>query len=491
MMLGNRRLRLLYLALAGMDMAALLPWLTVLAILWARNGDARALMLQAMLTQNPLYLFVLFWATMQLYMLMADLLNRWEITGGLYAVAVLSLLTLTSLIGVRLLLYPTLAVADFRWLYETIWSLINIVTGVRGEILLILLNYFLWMRVARYIDRSFTFFSVGLSFRLGMLLTVIGSTLLSYWGNASGPAITYLVIFFAFGLCAVALARIDQKAVGAANSSGALLPWDRFAQLWVVIVLVLTAALSIARVYTPATLRIVLGWFAPVGQMFQWILTGFAWVLFWLLTPVLEWLAARMQEMMPLAEPLQMGENAPELQPLTLMEAVQEIALLRYCIAAAIIFAALIMVIIFFTRMQRRERTAEAEDTATEGMLQPGAINLGLNRLKDWLAMLGRYGVGSQLLAAISVENIYANLTRVARQRGFPRHPSQGPDHYLPRLMLAFPDHDAELMQVTAAYMRVRYAERPISPAELDDLRAAYAAITAPPDAKRGEQTAK
>ena len=42
MILTNRRLRLLYLALAGMDMAVLLPWLTNVSIFWARNGDLRA-----------------------------------------------------------------------------------------------------------------------------------------------------------------------------------------------------------------------------------------------------------------------------------------------------------------------------------------------------------------------------------------------------------------------------------------------------------------
>lgn len=481
MILGNRRLRLLYLAMAGMDMAVLLPWLTVLAIAWARSGDPGALRLEAMLTQNPLVIFIILWATMQLYMLIADLLNEWEISGGLYAAAIIGVLTLTSLLSVRILLYPTLAIGDFLWLRETIFAIINLIAGVRGEVLLILLNYFMWMRVARYMDRSLTFFGVGLGFRLGMLLVVGGSTMLSYWGNENNAAIVYMIIFFAFGLCAVALARIDQKAVGASNSSGALLPWNRFAQLWVVIAGVLATALAAATFYTPPILRAVLGWFAPVGQLFQWLLTGLAYVIFLALTPLLEWLMARVQAMMANAEPQPLGELAPPPEPLSMTEAVQEFAMLQYCIVGVIIFVALMLVVIFFTRMRRRERTSEQEDVTTEGGLRPGAINLGLDRLKDWFALLGRYGLGSQLLAAISVENIYANLTRLARRKGFPRHPSQGPDHYLPRLLEAFPGHEAELNAVTNAYMRVRYADRPITEAELDDVRAAYAAITAPP----------
>jgi hypothetical protein len=122
--------------------------------------------------------------------------------------------------------------------------------------------------------------------------------------------------------------------------------------------------------------------------------------------------------------------------------------------------------------------------------LQPGGLRLGLDRLKDWFALLGRYGVSSQLLAAISVENIYANLVRIARRKGYPRHPSQGPDRYLPQLILAFEGHEAELTAITTAYMRVRYAERPITPEELDALRAAYAVVTAPPERPAGERRA-
>ena len=482
MILGNRRLRLLYLAMAGMDMAVLLPWLTTLAILWARSGDARARQLEAMLTQNPLYLFVILWATMQLYMLIADLLNEREISGGMYAVTIIGILAITSLLAVRFLLYPDSSAGDFRWLRETILAIVNLVEGVRGEILLIVLNYFLWMRVARYIDRSLTFFGIGVSFRLGMLLVVVGSTLLSYWGNETSSAIVYMCIFFAFGLCAVALARIDQKAVGAANSSGALLPWDRFAQLWLVIAGVLAVSLTAATYYTPPILRTVLGWFAPVGKLLQWLLMAVAYVTFLILTPLLEWLIARMQAMMADADPQPLGELLPTPEPLALTDVVQEFAMIRYCIAGAIVLIALAIVVVFFTRMARRVRTSEQEDVSNEGGLRPGGINLGLNRLKDWFAMLGRYGLGSQLLAAISVENIYANLSRVARRKGFPRHPSQGPEHYLPRLMQAFPGHARQLNAITAAYMRVRYADRPITPQELDDLRAAYTMITTAPE---------
>jgi hypothetical protein len=339
----------------------------------------------------------------------------------------------------------------------------------------------LWWRVAGYTDRSLTFTGVGLSFRLGMLLVIAGSALLSSWSGESSSAILYLLIFFAFGLIAVALARIDQKAIGAANSSGALLPWDRFAQLWLVTLSILAAALAIATVYTPAVLRSVLSWFGPAGLLLQWLLAQIAFMIFWLLTPLLEWLAARIQAMMAEAPPVELPENVPPPEPVGLGEVVQQFTLLRYCIGAAILFVALALILFFFVRMAQRERSGDQEETdLTEGGLRPGGFRLGLDRLKNWFALLGRYGGGSQLLAAISVENIYANLARLARRKGYPRHPAQGPDRYLPVLNQAFPGYEAELAAITTAYLHVRYAERPITPQELESLRAAYLTIITP-----------
>jgi hypothetical protein len=147
-----------------------------------------------------------------------------------------------------------------------------------------------------------------------------------------------------------------------------------------------------------------------------------------------------------------------------------------------VIAAALIILYVLFVRATRRIRRADPEeaDFDDEG-LRPGRIDLGLDRLAAWLKRLGRYGMGQQLLAAITVENIYANLTRLARRRGFPRAASEDPTRYLARLYLAFPDHRPELDAITAAYLVVHYAERPIQPDELARVRAAYEAVIAEP----------
>lgn len=483
MILTNRRIRLLYLALAAMDMAVFLPWLSILVNFWADHGDSHSRVLQSLLTQNPLLIFLTFWGIMIFYMWITDLLNEWNISGGLYIIAIFGVLVITSLLLVRFLLFSYLAINDFLWLQQIFDAFLNLISGIRGELLLILTNYFLWMRVARYTDRSLTFLAIGVSFRLGMLLVVTGATLLAYWSGQSYASLLYIILFFAFGLSAVALARIDQKAIGSANSSGALLPWDRYAQIWLVIIGVLAASYAIAAVYTPQTIRTFLGFFSPVVRLLQWFVTGAVFFMFLLLTPFLEWLERQIQSLVPVPQQLQQQQPQATPEPLKLQDVAQNYDLLRYCLIATVVFVAVVLILLFLTRMTRRTRVSEDEETSTEGNLRPGGIRLGLDRLKDWFALLGRYGVGSQLLAAISVENIYANLSRLARKEGYPRRPAQGPDRYLSTLMQAFPGHEAELTSITAAYMRVRYAERPITQEELDDLRAAYAAVIAPPDA--------
>jgi hypothetical protein len=90
-----------------------------------------------------------------------------------------------------------------------------------------------------------------------------------------------------------------------------------------------------------------------------------------------------------------------------------------------------------------------------------------------------RYGIGRSLLAAISVQNLYANITRLASKRGFPRPPATPPDRYLPTLEQAFPNSEAELARLTNAYMRVHYGEVPATDEEMQQLRDDYAHVRA------------
>jgi hypothetical protein len=124
-------------------------------------------------------------------------------------------------------------------------------------------------------------------------------------------------------------------------------------------------------------------------------------------------------------------------------------------------------------RSGHREEEAE-EELEEEVTLGGGTLGRGWRWLRDKVGLVRRFGVGRELLAAISVQNMYANLCRLAGRRGYPRHPAQPPDRYLPVLVEAFGGHDKALSRLTAAYMRVHYGDRAVSFGELARLRGDY-----------------
>jgi len=149
---------------------------------------------------------------------------------------------------------------------------------------------------------------------------------------------------------------------------------------------------------------------------------------------------------------------------------------LRYLLVLLAIALALGLVLVFLERMRARpEEHEESEvERGEELSLGGAALARGVRWLRDMAGLVRRFGLSQQLLAAISVQNLYANLCRLARQSGYPRHPAQPPDDYLPVLAQAFPGQPEALARITAAYMRVHYGDLPVSPAELAQLRQDY-----------------
>jgi hypothetical protein len=139
-----------------------------------------------------------------------------------------------------------------------------------------------------------------------------------------------------------------------------------------------------------------------------------------------------------------------------------------------------VFLLLFLERVRRERGRTEGEDERLErATFGAGILRRGLIALRDAAGLTRRFGFGRQLLAAISVQNIYANLSRIARRHGHPRMPAQPPDDYLPVLRRVFPGHEAELQRITAAYMQVHYGDRPVATDELASLRTDYRAVRA------------
>ncbi len=483
MLLTDRRRALTFAFLAGMEVAAVLP----LALFFAAGR------IEGVLSQ-PLLTFAAAWIAMLGLMLVVDLLSRSEMRSPLYEILLLTLVLVTTLLGVRLLLYATLPLGDLTWLGNTWRAVVNFTGGVRPELLLVLLGGLLWWRVVNMTSREMGFWSIGVSFRLAVLLLLIGGGLLATRNgtaaNAAGTraALICLWLFFATGLAAVALARLDEKATSQAqqSSAGAALPWSRLGQLLGATGVALAASGAVALLLTPARVRVVLGWFSWLWNLLGLVIIGVLTALLWLIAPLMDALIEFFRSALLAMEqnPQQGGESAQpffdESTYVPFTQLVREYAALRYALVALVVLIAVAILLLFLGRMRARRLALEAEAATQENLpLDPNFLRRGWQHLRNLANLAQRFRPGEGLLDAISVENVYANLSRTARDRGFPRQPAQPATRYLPDLVRAFPGNAAEVTRITRAYERVHYGGRRPSAEALSQTRADYEAIQA------------
>ena len=482
MIFTNRRIRLIFIALAGMEAVVLAPFLLLLFRvdwLWREGGSLLAI--------PPLSLVIFVWLGLLGMIAAIDLLGRGALSDQHYRLVIVGLVLLTGLLGVRLLVYRGTGIISLGWLAETVDGVVNFHRGLRPAAFLLFFTGFLWLRASSASGRLLTFFSVGVSFRLGVLLILLGGGILAARFPGQVSAATLLVtLFVGLGLLAVSLARSDEKAEGAAGSTGAALPWDRLVQLALAVALTVGIALALAGFFAPDRIHAILAFFSPLwnllGELFFLLLLALGFVLERVVRWVFAWLAPLLAES-NLAETLEevfwQFSFRPDVQenPVPAAGPANETLFLWLRAAFALVVLAVLVGIVYLLVMRHRARprSDEEEIAAAESLSFGGdALRWGWRRLRTLAGLVRRYGLGRNLLDAISVENLYANLCRLARQRGQPRQPSEPPDGYLPRLALAFPGHDTSLAQITEAYMRVYYGEQAVSGEELASLRAVY-----------------
>lgn len=492
MILSNRRHRILYISLAAMDVACLLPYVLTW-IYRARRWDEFPLRaLSAQVLANPLALFVFCWLLMIGYMVAADLINRRQLDSPQREIVIIGLVIATSFAGIRLFLYPPTGVTDTGWMAETWATIVDFSEGITPPLLFILINAFLWLRVAMVADRELSFFGVGVSFRLGMLLSILGGALLSTVGGQDpGVSLIYLLLFFGFGLVAIALARIDEKAIGDTISPGTDVPPPRLAEISALTLTILALSVGIQTLIGPGLIRTIIGVFDPLWRAIGWILTWGLLALFLVIGPILERMMLALERLASDAEPIQPAIAPPLPTDFAGVETLmREWTVLRYCFVIGAAIAIVAVLWFFFIQPEEEQRAPDEEEPArneTRAGMAPGLPSL--DKLREWLNLLRRYGASQRLLHAISVQNMYANISRLARRRGYPRLPSQPPDAYLPQLALAFPGEEPRLERMTAAYMRVHYGDLSIDEGELRELREDYVRITeAPPPQEEGKE---
>lgn len=494
MLFSNRRVRLIFTALTGMEAAALTPWLLLLfsaGLLW-RNADA-------LRSIPPLTLFLSLWIGLLGMLLAVDVLSHSKLSDTRYRLAVLGLIAGTALLGVRVLVVDA-PLLDLRWLGGTVDALVNFHRGLRPAAIIFLLVIFLWMRGATLSSREINFADVSLSFRFGLLLLLFsGGFVAARLPDGPASAVALIALFLTLGLVAVSLARTDEKAIAAHDQQGGFLSWPRALELLVMVGVTVGLALLLSAFFTPQRLLAILQIFEPVwallGRLLQVLLyvfavaaEGVARLLIYLLGPFFtnvdlgaawEEFGRRLAQTRPDIE-----EQPPALEEWRYARLLG--LFVRVLLVGGFVVGLLWLVYIFLERRRHSQDTSGTEKTSPEAMTFGGnALGRAWDQLKNLAGLVQRYGLGRELLDAVSVENMYANLSRLARERGQPRDPSQPPDAYLPRLRQAFPGQEEALARLTDAYMQVHYGDAPLPPEKIAALRQEYETVraTEAPDA--------
>jgi hypothetical protein len=410
-------------------------------------------------------------------MLALELLNRLAVDSPVYELSVLALILLTSLLIVRFCLYEGTPIGDFLWLGNTVYAMFYFGEGMRLELALILANLFLWQRAISATRRPLSFFSVGFNFRLGVLLLVLSASLFNYFIGQS--VISLIWVYFGLGLTAVALTRVRDKTT-AAQSVGRALPPRRLAQVFLSVGLTVGIAAWFSLLYTPDKIKAFLRWLNPLWTALGYVLWWAMALVFIPLEPLLLWLMKIFRNI-NWGEVLEMigGEEEMRFEPGQAQpspEMLMVLTVVRYIAIGLVIVLILGVLLLYLKKIDRSQLREDAEEEGDETItLGGGMLNRGAQWLRDVFNLVKRYGLSRQLLAAVSVQNIYANLCRIAAQRGYPRHRAWPPDDYLPTLKRAFGLKAEEaLSRITLAYMRVHYGDKPIGVAELAQLRKDY-----------------
>ncbi|MEP7200302.1 MAG: DUF4129 domain-containing protein [Chloroflexota bacterium] len=377
-------------------------------------------------------------------------------------------------LALRATFFSNYGVFDLSWLGQLPSAIGNLFIAFSPVALLLIMGAYAWWRGLSLAQGSFDFEGVGFRFRLGVLMLAL-LVLLNTW-IARLDIGGLLVAFFFFGLLAVALAR--QEDVGRSESAVSLPlkgPW--LGILVGSVMLVLGLAALLALVLTPQGVRAIFDLFRPLEPLVVIIL----YVLLLLISYVIEFIYALItffiqrfinpnMQLPPLA--------LPQRPPLDTAQHPDDFAALamfwdplRTICAVVLVGGVLLLLALSLNNMQKRNRQRGNETRESV------PVSLDLNpfkRLRDWLRR-PQFQFDESDVA--SIRRIYANLVRLAAERGYPRREAETPYEFMRDLREAFPEVVPEERAITEAYVRVHYGERSPTAEEMQQVRDAWERI--------------
>ncbi|MGD8595457.1 MAG: DUF4129 domain-containing protein [Anaerolineae bacterium] len=388
----------------------------------------------------------------------------------------------------RFHLYVDADLPGLRWMVEPFYRFADLSNLLSGELILIFLLLYLWTRGIHLARRSILADSVGFSFRAGVIIWALLAPVLALLGETD--ITVFVTAYFAFSLMAVALSRVEEVSQMPGGGRMAFSGFWISSTLGAVLFLVLLGSL-VAVFFYGGGLSQVLSWFSPLLIVLQVVILVISWVMFALLGLILSWLEIDWSDLSQRLQGVldELGDLGQPLPPSSGQEfegVAQVLGALQAGTIIVVIVAVILLVLLFtWWRIGRTRQRAgeESRESLLSGRVLAGGLlarlQAGRDRFGELAALVDRFGVGSQLLSAISIQRIYANLVRLATKAGYPRLQSQTPYEYLRTLYEALPGNERDVQLITDAYVNAHYGQLPDTKEELQKIRDCWRRIRA------------
>ncbi len=430
------------------------------------------------------------WAVMAGMMLIARFLETRDIPSPGFEILVGALLVLLGWIAVRMVVFPQEPFFSLGWVGQLFtWSETTLQAGVVLATLA-----FLWWRAVTLLQREISFFLIGYDFRRGVLGLLLSITLFRHVTGES--AMWFVLVFFFFGLMAVALGRAEDISRTTGEGRAAIpRTWLGVATLNTLTVMGL--AWAFGQVWSLRGFQSLWAWMRPAFVWVEPYVTMVILAFLRLLEPLILWLIAIITSILSNGNVQETFDNLTRRFP-SVEQTVGEgevtvsapppwfTLIFRFVIPITIGLIALVILVLWLGKRRARARVVVVDEHARASSQEAAGLRGLLRRSADKIlgmaAMVGKFGLGRRFYAAMTIRHIYGNLQKLAAARGQPRHPAWTPNDYLPHLERLFPGQEDALRRITAAYNAFEYGHVPTDPAELDRLRADWEAIRRTPE---------
>ena len=392
-------------------------------------------------------------------------------------------------LAVRNVNYQPEGLFDFSWIGQSLRNLAIAQSNLwLRDLFLLMLTGLCWWRGITLLNRDIDVVRVGQRFRVGSLYIAPFIVLLAAI-RLDWSVLPFLLFYFAVSLTAVALTRAETVEKGQMALLSSLSPrWLGFVVMLSVITTFLAGGTAVFVSSSPG--ETIGQWLGPVWQALRWAGSAIGLTVSYLFSPLLSSLEAALQFLVRFFQQAIaiLFEANPDAPPDTdsgwngLLQAYNEWMLHQERGAPGILSSVnwrlvIIGVVVLLTLFILVQYYRKQFVTVGNGRF--GKIMLDItNRLPFTRTRRERTKSKNHSWhnwrTAVSIINIYLQMTQISSEIGYPRHTSETPYEYLKTLVNLWPNHQQDVQLITRAYVKVRYGEFPETREEFEAIKMAW-----------------